>query len=317
LLTSLVLGGSGVATSRPAAQAILPIVLIALAVAALYPLRVALNAKFALTTVKHDVYPLPPPQQTVALSLGYRAALADVIFAHVLVSYGLHFQEKRRFEFVGNYLDAINELDPTFEQPYRLADTLLTLQVRSVGPENYRKARSILERGMKQFPFDPTLWDSAGQFLAYLGPGALKDPTEQNEWRLAGGRALAHACDVAGNEDAVPYHCITAAGLLTHAGARPDQRRFLERILTVSDDPEIRALAAGALDSEARDRVEERYQRFQRLWGTDLPFVTRGAYLSIGPTFDAAACAGLGPTCATSWREWGAANELASAANQE
>jgi hypothetical protein len=305
-----------VAPSRPTAQVILPIALIALASAALGPLRVALNTEFALTTVTHDAYPLPPPQQTVALSLGYRAALADVIFAHVLVSYGLHFQAKRRFEFVGNYLDAINELDPTFEQPYRLADTLLTLQVRSVGPENYRKARRILERGMKQFPFDSTLWDSAGQFLAYLGPSGLKDPTEQDEWRLAGGRALAHACEVAGDDENVPYHCITAAGLLTHAGARPVQRQFLERILTVSDDPAIRELAAGALDSEARDRVEERYQRFQRAWGSDLPFVTRGAYLSIGPTFDAATCAGLAATCATSWREWGAANELASATNQ-
>jgi hypothetical protein len=301
-----------VATSRPAAQAILPIALIVLAIGTLYPLRLALNVKFALTTVKHDVYPLPPPQQTVALSLGYRAALADVIFAHVLVSYGLHFQEKRRFEFVGNYLDAINELDPTFEQPYRLADTLLTLQVKSVGPENYRKARAILERGMKQFPFDPTLWDSAGQFLAYLGPAGIKDPAEQDEWRLAGGRALAHACEVAGDDETVPYHCITAAGLLTHAGARPDQRRFLERILTVSDDPAIRALAAGALDREARDRVEERYQRFQRAWSSDLPFVTSGAYLSIGPTFDPAACAGLAAACATSWRDWGAAYELAS-----
>jgi hypothetical protein len=305
-----------VATSRPVAQAILPITLIAFAVVALYPLRVELNSKFALTTVKHDVYPLPPPQQTVALSLGYRAALADVIFAHVLVSYGLHFQEKRRFEFVGNYLDAISELDPTFEQPYRLADTLLTLQVRSVGPENYRKARSILERGMKQFPFDSTLWDSAGQFLAYLGPGGLEDPAEQDEWRLAGARALAHAGEVVGDDETVPYHCITAAGLLTSAGARSATSQFLERVLTVNDDPTIRELAAGALDSEARDRVEERYQRFQHAWISDLPFITRGAYLSIGPTFDAAACAGLAATCATSWREWGAASELGSASNQ-
>ena len=44
-----------------------------------------------------DVYVLPPPEQVVSLSLGYRAAVADVLWAHVLVSQGLHTAAKRRF----------------------------------------------------------------------------------------------------------------------------------------------------------------------------------------------------------------------------
>jgi hypothetical protein len=280
--------------------------------AAIGPLRRALNQRFVSESIQHDVYPLPPPQQTVVLSLGYRSALADLLFSHVLVSYGIHFQEKRNFEFVGNYLDAINELDPKFERPYRLADTVLTLQVKAVGPKNYRKARAIQERGMKELPYDAALWSSAGQFMAYLGPGALTDRAEQDEWRLAGGRALAHACELVTSDDTIPYHCIVAAGLLTNAGAIEASRQFLERVLAVNDDPEIRALAEGtlakAIGTEAMDRWQAPHQRFQREWGSDLPFVSRGAYLTVGPDWQAAACAG-NTNCATSWRAWAAAND--------
>jgi len=268
--------------------------------------RPKLNRAFAASTLEHDVYPLPPPKQTVVLSLGYRAALADFLFAHVLVSYGIHFQEKRRFEVVGNYLDAINELDPRFARPYRIADTLLTLQPKSVGPDAYRKARTILERGMKEFPYDAALWSSAGQFIAYLGPGGLTDPAEQAEWQLAGGRALAHACELVTDDQSIPYHCIAAAGLLTRAGQQDAARQFLKRVTMTTEDPAINALAAAELSRLGGDpEALNRRKRFESAWSQDLPFVSMGAILTVGPSWQPAACAGLGPSCATSWRAWG------------
>jgi tetratricopeptide (TPR) repeat protein len=291
---------------------LLPIALAILAIAAISRLRVALNAGFAKATVEHDIYPLPPPQQTVVLSLGYRSALADFLFAHLLVSYGIHFQEKRQFEVVGNYLDAINELDPKFERPYRLADTLLTLQVKQVSENSYRKARAIEERGMKEFPFDAALWSSAGQFLAYLGPGGLKDRAEQDAWRLAGGRVLAHACELVSSDETIPYHCIVAAGLLADTAAK---EAFLERVLLVNDDPEILALANGALEKlnhDARNHSSERKERFQKAEAADLPFISLSAYLTIGPNWDPPACAGRTMQCPTSFRAWDAANNQSS-----
>ncbi len=150
--------------------------LLALSAAAVSGLRGPLNTRLEATNVRNDVFALPPPGQVVTMSLGYRSALADLIFAHVLVSSGIHFQEKRVFEFVGNYLETVNELDPKFRAPYRLADTLLVFQVKAVGPEAYREARRILERGLAEFPYDQALWASAGQFFAYLAPNAFTDP---------------------------------------------------------------------------------------------------------------------------------------------
>src|SRR3954468_17897652 len=165
--------------------------LIGVAALAVSRLRPPLNAAFLGTKHQADVYALPPTGQLTAVSLGYRSALADLIFAHVLVSSGIHFQEKRAFEFAGQYIEAVNALDPKFELPYRMADGLITLQVKPVGVEAYRQARRIVERGMAEFPYSQAMWSSGGMFLAYLGPTGNIEGDELANWKLAGARALA------------------------------------------------------------------------------------------------------------------------------
>lgn len=275
--------------------------------------RPRLADDFHQATVGSDVYALPSPEQTIVASLGWRSATADLIYAHVLVSYGLHIHEKRRFEFAGNYLDTINALDPKFRGPYRYADTLLTLG--SVAPrfEDYVKAREVLERGMDELPLDAELWSAAGQFMAYLAPSQIKDEAVKKEWRLAGARRMAKACELVGKNENIPYHCITAAGIFTRAGEREATIQFLERVLAVVDDEEIRRLALGYLEKNIgereRDQVESRVQRFMGVWGKDLPFVSKDQVLVLGPPGDPARCAGGvrrdAPECAATWYGWG------------
>src|SRR5689334_10314302 len=181
-------------------------------------LRPALAADFHDIQAKSDVYKLPSPEQTYVASLGYRSAVADLIFGHVLVAYGLHFQERRRFEYVGEYLETVTQLDPKFRDPYRFADTLLTLQPEAPPAESYRKARRLQERGLKELPNDQELWSTAGQFLAYLAPSYLPEMEEKLEYQRTGTRYLMRACELIGSNDNIPYHCITAANLLSKQG---------------------------------------------------------------------------------------------------
>jgi len=284
--------------------------LIALAAIAVSRLRPPLNSAFLSTKNRDDVYTLPPNGQLTAMSLGYRSALADVIFAHLLVSSGIHFQEKRGFEFAGNYVEAVNALDPQFELPYRMADGLITLQVKPVTVDAYRQARRILERGMAEFPYSQEMWTSAGMFLAYLGPTGNIEGDELADWKLAGGRALARSCELVGSREPPPRQCIVAAGLLSKAGEAAAARQFIERMLALNEDPEVRRYMSALLEqkvgAEERDRLRERREQFKRAWSADLPFVSRGAALTIGPRWDSAACAGAAE-CATSWRAWAAA----------
>jgi hypothetical protein len=273
--------------------------------------RAGLAEAHRRVTGGRDAYVLPPPQQTVVMSLGYRAAAADLIFGHVLVAVGTHMAEKRLFEFAPEYIETINELDPKFRDPYRYSDAILTLQTVQVPLQMYDRARTILLRGTRELPYDQQLWASAGQFLAYLAAGQLqdRDPTKAEQFRQEGARLLAHACELIGSNENIPYQCLTAASLFSDAGNREASRQFLEKLLVVSDDPDLHAIARAKLaqlaGEDARKETFDYMQRFERAWRDDLPFVSQVAIAALGPDFDAAACAGKrellpGDPCATS-----------------
>lgn len=274
-------------------------------------IRPRLLEPFLATRRTEDAVLLPSPDLTLLMSLGYRAALADLIFAHVLVSYGQHFQEKRRFELASDYLTTISTLDPKFREPYRLADTLIVLQPVAPPPTAYHAARKLQDRGLENFPHDGELWLISGQFLAYLAAPYLSK-SEAAEWRMDAARRLARSCELVSSNENIPYHCITAASLFNDQGRLQAARGFLQRMLAVTDDPEIESLAGGYLarlfGQAERDQVEERNLRFRALWSRDLRFVTRETLLLLGPRFDPARCAGRraveASDCFTSFRAW-------------
>lgn len=256
-------------------------------------------------TEKHDVYLLPPSQQTLALSLGYRAALADFIFGHVLVSTGVHLSEKRVFEFAAPYLETVNALDPKFRAPYRYADAIITLQAVKVPEDAYRQTRAILLRGTREFPNDQELWAAAGGFLVYLAAPQLQDPKEQADFRQEGTRLLARACELIGSTENLPYQCLSAARLLSEAGNQAASQAFLQKLLAMSDDPELRARATAGL---AQMGIKAHARKIEQARRDDLPFVSRDVLVALGPRFDPAACAGKPAdvaehACSTSFRE--------------
>lgn len=284
----------------------------ALGVLLVSQLRAPLFAESRRETAERDVYVLPPPEQVVVLSLGYRAAVADLIFGHVLVAAGTHVSEKRLFEFAGDYLNTVVELDPKFRAPYRYADGIISLQSVKVPDRMQRQARELVLRGTREFPFDQELWNSAGQYLAYLAPSWLSDPKEAQAFREEGAKVLARACELVGSNENIPHNCISAAALFSRDGNNTATRDFLIRMLEVLDDPELRAMAEGRLKQldgesavlESRARLE----RFNRYRAGDLPFVSRVELQSVGPRFDPAACAGrMAPPgdqqCSTSFRQ--------------
>ena len=309
-------------TQRPArAGLLIQLAVLLLGLLVCQPIRGGLARDFGRGRAKRDVYALPSPQQAITMSLGYRSAMAELIFAHVLVDTGLHLQEHRRFDTLKAYLDTVTALEPKFATPYRMADTLLTFQAGKSALKDYKDARALLERGMAQLPFDQELHQVAGQFLAYLAPAQIEEfagRAEAEQWRLAGARALARSCELVGHNENVPYHCITAAKLFDVAGERQAMQRFLERVLAVNDDEEIRNLALGYLgrslsDAERKD-TERRFGDLDLVRKADLPFVGKNRYLLLPPPYDPFVCVGyLGdtnPHCATNLVDWHQRHEM-------
>lgn len=269
-----------------------------------------------ILTVKaaSDVFALPPPPVLIALSLGYRSALADVLFTSTKISHGIHHEEHRRFEFVGEYLESVAALDPQFCDAYRYVDTFITYQpVGSPTAADARQVRRLLEKGLEACPTDSRLWLSAGQSLAFIGVQFLTDDAEKEAFRLAGAKMMTRAGELSDDPN-VRWQTLSAASILSREGNREASIAYLERVYTLTDDLELKDNVAAKLRAlqkeQTYEHVVERYNRhegaFKQIWRADLPFVSPQTLLVVGPPHDPAACAGKEPEdrdCANSWTD--------------
>jgi hypothetical protein len=257
-----------------------------------------------------DTYPLPPPDQVVWMSLGYRSAVADFIYAHVLVSYGLHFEEKRRFEYVARYLNTISVLDPAFAQTYLYADTLITLQPKPSTERDYDDARELLLKGTRELPTDQRVWLTAGQFIGYLAPPRFDDAAKRQSWQLEGARLLSQACELATDNRNIPFHCLAAATTLNRAGHREALIQMLSRTLAVNEDPEVRQDALNTLRAWAGEQEQEQaallVANFEKVWRQRFGFASIDAALIWGGPWSTACLTtdATLPSCSTSWADF-------------
>jgi tetratricopeptide (TPR) repeat protein len=283
----------------------------ALAIAYVRPKAVAGLRETKLTS---DVLTLPPPDILVAASLGYRSALADYLYTSTVITYSIHSEERRRWEFVGQYLDGIVALDPNFCQTYRYADTFITYQpIGNPGPEEIRHARRLLEKGLEMCPTDGRLWLSAGQYMIFIGPQFLTDEAEKAAFRAAGATMLTRAAELVSDNQNVQWQALAAAGVFTREGNREAAIAFLERVYYIADDDKLKANIANRLahlrQEGALEEAQRRAEIFKELCARDLPFVSRTGMLVLGPEYDAASCAGLdrsAASCAETWADWAA-----------
>ncbi len=259
---------------------------------------------------RDDVFLIPPPKELKLSALGYDAALADIVWAKLLLEYGRHWMERRYFRDARRFIDGIIELDPSFRAIYSYVEVFLIYQPTntnfSTGSEkDARDARAYLERGTRERPRDAELWLHYGQFIAFSAPAYLDDLQERERWRTEGALALAHALDVG----AKPGQTAAAASILGRRGEREAAVRYLERAYALTDDEDERRQIQRQLAAYARrsfeDAVNDTTLRLERSWRATFPFVTRTAFTLLGPVTDAAACAGLEghrrPGCARNW----------------
>jgi len=260
-----------------------------------------------------EIYVLPPPDALPAASLGYRSALADLLFTKAIIAHAQHSERKQRFDAVADYLEAIIALDPTLRDVYRFADSLIVYHaVGEPTPELLRRAWRILETGLELRPSDAELWLSSGQFMAFIAPQWLSDPEEKKAFRATGARQLARAAELAGDaKENITWQALAAAGVYTKAGERQAAIDYLERAYLVTDSDDLREqiarrLAALKQDAEA-DRVKRLTESFSQRWKDDFRFVSRTKVLVLGPRWDASRCVGVRSSedgCEQSWRDW-------------
>lgn len=270
--------------------------LVAALVAALCAIGIGLRQPSLAESVKKirttdDLPAIPPPRQLQAMSLGYRSAGADLLWASLLVEHGIRFQERRPFPGLTRYLDAVLALEPEHQALFEFVDTLIVYPPGVVATAaDARTARAYLERGTKARPYDHDVWLRYGQFVAFLGPSFLEDEAEIEAWRKDGALALARAVELGSDPD----RSITAATLLNKAGERKAMIELLQRTYARTDNPDTRhqiALRLASID-HATVEAESMVGYFEHEWRSRYPFLSREAALLIGPHRSPTDCAG-------------------------
>ena len=256
-----------------------------------------------------DVYPLPPPAELHAATLGWDAAAVDLLWSKLLVDYGTHWTEHREFLETPKYADAILELEPSYAPLYRYIDTMLAYRPLQGTDDDVRMARAYLERGTRERPGDRDLWMEYGEFVAFIAPSFLHDDAEVAQWRADGAAAIGHAVELGGDAELA----LTAATLLTAAGSTEAAIRYLENAYAFTEHPSMASVhdAIGrrlvALEANGlRQAADAAARAIDDRWQGELPFVSRDRYLMLGPSVDPLRCAGLegadDPSCARDWR---------------
>ena len=232
---------------------------------------------------RDDILLLPPPDQLRAMTLGYRAAGADLLWAKLIVEHGLHHEEKRAFPDIPTYIDGILELDPAHPIIYDFVDVLLLYSPVEGTAADARVARRYFERGIRERPYDSQVWLRYGQFLAFLAPSFLKDQAEIDQGKQDGARAITHA-------------------------ERKAAIAHLQRTYALTDDYETRRQIKGKLAQlEATVEAESAIAIVEEQWRDHFPLVSRGATLLLGPHRDPRLCAGPDASskkaCPENWTE--------------
>jgi hypothetical protein len=256
---------------------------------------------------RDDVWLLPPPSKLKAATLGYSAAGADLLWAKLLVEYGIHMSEHNPFPDLNVYVDAILALEPGYGPLYDYIDTILVYRPVHGTEEDARAARRYLELGLEQRPRDHKLWLRYGQFIAFLAPSFLKSDADKDQWRRQGAEAIIRAVELGADAD----RSLAAASMLRKWGKTDAALRYLRQSYALTDDENTRAEIAAqlrAIDaSEEQDAAERTVRAIESRWRRDMPFVPRGEFLLLGPELDPMGCAGLEragkPSCAHDWDE--------------
>jgi hypothetical protein len=253
---------------------------------------------------RDDVFVLPPPDQLKAMTLGYRAAGADILWAKLVVEHGMHWEDKRPFPDLPNYIDAILALDPDHPTIYDFIDTLILYSPGAGRESDARLVREYFERAIKRRPLDYQIWLRYGDFMAFLSPSFLKDQNEIVEWKKAGALALGRAVELGAD----PERALSASTILGKSGEKKAQVLYLQRAYAVTDDLETRRQIKSKLEKlQVSIASEGVVSAVEDEWRTRYPIMSRSAVLLIGPHRDPGACAGVGATmkkgCADNWTD--------------
>lgn len=246
--------------------------------------RAGAQQHFLDTQTYEDVYYLPPKDYLLIGALGYRAALADLIWMKALVYYGEELGHRGDVKNLYRYGDAVLALDPDFKRVYRWIASCALYRTGEVTANDARSAIRYLEQGLRRFPDDGELaWELGADYSYELVP--LLPPGEQ---RTAARRAGLEYLELAVRKEAgPPWLVLQTASELQGLGRVEQAIRHLEDVYATTSDANTRATIEARLAALRSQAYMEAMRRtgaeLEAARKRDFPYLDATLYLLVGP----------------------------------
>jgi hypothetical protein len=251
--------------------------------------RIDSQRHFASTQRYEDTYLVPPPFWLGVFSLGYREALADLLWMRLLVYFGEEVIQKGRTRNLYDYADAVLSLDPYFIRAYRWIAITGAYRPKNRGRVDIDRAVGYLERASALAPDDGLVaWDLGAFYLYELLP-LLEDEGERAECK----RKAVEQMRVAVLRGAAPsWATLSTATQLERMGRREQQITFLQEAYTRASSAEDRAAIASELAYLKSASFAEAFQRelahAEDQRARSFPYLDLELFLQVGakPAYD-------------------------------
>ena len=192
-----------------------------------------------------DVLYLPPAQHLGPMSLGYREALADLIWIRAVIFAGDRIGATN-YAWIMEYLEAIYSLAPNFRRPYAWGGVSFIYSGEDVDRAMVDRALVLYQRGLEHFPEDHELLFAAGMLLTRDVQSVPGYSEAERVAAMDEGAAMIRKAAAFG---APPLVRELAATLVSEGGADQLAIQFLESQLLQTDDERHRRLLKQKLEA--------------------------------------------------------------------
>lgn len=231
-----------------------------------------------------DRYYLPPARWLPVMSLGFRAALADLIWCRSLVYFGEEMVHKGAVKYAFDYTDAVLALDPDFRSAYVWIGTASVYRGAEDLYTNGLRASRYLKRATERWPNDGDLHWRYGAYLRFELAPHLPEGAEKNRLISLSAPHLAVAASLGAGP---AWLALNSSAILWTVGQTEQAIRHLEEVYgTVQDENTKRIIEERltALRSQAFvEALRAANEEFEQERQSSYPYLTPSLFMLIGP----------------------------------
>ena len=224
----------------------------------------------------------PTPAMVPYASLGFREAVADLLWIRMLGYLGGHNDTA---DGVTALVIATQAADPHFKRVYTDGVRAITSSHHDLTMAHKIRAAALAEEGMTYFPKDFDIADLAGTM--YSVDLTTDDAAQKRAWREKGAMLLEKALRLPGaTADDATYVAYLRSSLGQHERA---VRELREMVLITNDEQSRREMIAKLAEMEQRDgnalqaALEDARREFEAAWQAQRPELPATIYVLVGP----------------------------------